>query len=112
QARVCAAHLAEHGGTRYRGSHPAAQLKVTGIDLFSAGQIEAQAGAETLRFVDAARGVYKRLLLQGGRLRGIVLSGDTRHAAWYADLMETGRDVTELRDQLLFGPPGAMQRQA
>jgi nitrite reductase (NADH) large subunit len=102
QARVCAAHLAEHGGTRYRGSMPATQLKVTGIDLFSAGDIQPAPDTETLRYADAARGIYKRLLIQAGRLRGVVLYGDTRDAAWYAELIETRRDVTALRQHMLL----------
>jgi nitrite reductase (NADH) large subunit len=105
QARVCAAHLAEHGGTRYRGSLPAAQLKVTGIDLFSAGNVTAVDGEESLRLTDVARGIYKRLVIERGRVRGVVLYGDTSHAAWYADLIDSGRDVQELRDELLLGGP-------
>jgi nitrite reductase (NADH) large subunit len=112
QARVCAAHLAEHGGTRYRGSQPAAQLKVTGIDLFSAGDIEPGPNTETLRYADAARGIYKRLLVEAGRLRGVVLYGDTHHAGWYAELIETRRDVTSLREHMLLGGPALLQKQA
>jgi nitrite reductase (NADH) large subunit len=105
QSRVCAAHLAEHGGTRYRGSMPSTQLKVTGIDLFSAGNIAGGPGTETLRFADAARGIYKRLLVESGKLRGVVLYGDTQNAAWYAQLIETGRDVHSLREHMLLGGP-------
>jgi NAD(P)H-dependent nitrite reductase small subunit len=112
QARVCAAHLAEHGGTRYRGSMPSAQLKVTGIELFSAGEIDGGPGTESLRYVDAARGIYKRLLLKAGRLCGVVLYGDTNHSGWYAELIESRRDVTALREQLLLGGPAPRQRQA
>jgi nitrite reductase (NADH) large subunit len=112
QARVCAAHLAEHGGTRYRGSAPATQLKVTGIELFSAGDIEPGPDTESLRYADPARGVYKRLLVQAGRLRGVVLYGDTHNAAWYAELIESRRDVSELREHMLLGGPELLQRQA
>lgn len=112
QARVCAAHLAEHGGTRYRGSRPAAQLKVTGIDLFSAGEVTEAAGVENLRFSDAARGIYKRLLVAGGKLRGVVLYGDTQHAAWYAGLIETGQQLDALREHLLLGGPEMLKKEA
>ncbi len=112
QARVCAAHLAEHGATRYRGSMPATQLKVTGIELFSAGDIEAGANTETLRYSDAERGVYKRLFIEANRLRGVVLYGDTANAAWYAELIETARDVAALREHMLLGGPDLLQREA
>ena len=114
QARVCAAHLAEHGGTRFRGSMPATQLKVTGVELFSAGAIDAGPATESLRYADPARGIYKRLLVEGNRLRGVVLYGDTRHAAWYAELIDSRRDISDLRQRMLLGgpAPAPLQRQA
>jgi NAD(P)H-dependent nitrite reductase small subunit len=103
QARVCAAHLAEHGATRYRGSPPASQLKVSGIEVYSAGDLGKLAGTESLRYADRAAGVYKRLWLKDNRLQAAVLFGDTHNAARYAELIETQRDVTALRDALLLG---------
>ena len=105
QARVCAAHLAGFGARTYRSSISATQLKVTGIDLYSAGDFQGEEGTETLVLRDPARGVYKRLVLQGDKVRGAVLYGDTRDGAWYFDLIRKGSSVRGLRDQLLFGPP-------
>jgi NAD(P)H-dependent nitrite reductase small subunit len=104
QARVCAIHLAELGVFRYRGSVPAARLRVAGIELYSAGDFAATEGGETLVLRDSGRGVYKRLVIRDRRLRGIVLYGDVRHAEWYFELLQSGQDVTPSRDQLLFGP--------
>jgi nitrite reductase (NADH) large subunit len=103
QARVCAAHLAEHGGTRYRGSKPSSQLKVSGIEVFSAGDISKLAGAESIRYADRAAGVYKRLWLKDNRLLAAVLFGETREAGRYAQLIETQQDVSAQRDSLLLG---------
>ena len=102
QARVCAAHLAERGVSRYRGSSPAAQLKVTGIDVFSAGAINDINGAESIRYCDRGGGIYKRLWIRGNRMQAAILYGDTRSAAWYADLIENQRDVSDLRHSLLL----------
>jgi nitrite reductase (NADH) large subunit len=103
QARVCAAHLAEHGGTRYRGSQPVSQLKVSGIEVFSAGDHSKHAAAETIRYSDRAAGVYRRLWLKDNRLKAAVLFGDTRNSGWYARLIEQQHDVSELRETLLLG---------
>jgi nitrite reductase (NADH) large subunit len=110
QARVCAAHLAEQGVTRYRGSSPASQLKVSGIELFSAGDPARVDGAESIRYADAAGGVYKRLWVRDNRLQAAVLYGDTRHANWYAELIEQQRDISACREQLLWGeePAGSL----
>jgi nitrite reductase (NADH) large subunit len=103
QARVCAAHLAERGVARYRGSAPSSQLKVSGIDVFSAGDIARLPDAESIRFVDRGAGVYKRLWLRDNRVQAAVLFGDTRDAGRYAELIETQRDVAAMRDTLLLG---------
>lgn len=102
QARVCAAHLAEIGVTRYRGSLLTTQLKVSGINLFSAGDLQDTARSESLVFNDAKRGIYKRLILEDDKVRGAVLYGDTTDGQWYAELMTQGRSIGPLRDTLLF----------
>jgi len=107
QARVCATHLAEVGVSRFRSTLTGTQLKVTGIDLYSAGDFSATEGTETLVLRDQRRGIYKRLVIRDNRLCGAVLYGDARDGAWYLYLMSAAQDISALRDQLLFGPPVA-----
>jgi NAD(P)H-dependent nitrite reductase small subunit len=112
QARVCAIHLAELGVFRYRGSIPAARLKVTGVELYSAGDFAGEDGGEALVLRDLKRRIYKRLVIRGRRLCGILLYGDVQHSEWYLELLQSRQDVTPLRDRLLFGPtdaPGARE---
>lgn len=103
QAKVCANHLAYRGHTQYEGSVTATQLKVTGIDVYSAGDFSDAEGTETLTFSDVRRGVYKRIVLRDDRIVGVVLYGDTRDGGWYFKLMGEGADVSAFRDLLLFG---------
>jgi nitrite reductase (NADH) large subunit len=107
QARVCAIHLAEVGVSRYRGTLPATQLKVAGIELYSAGEFAGGNGAEALVLQDHRKGIYKRLVIQDNRLRGAVLYGDAKDGSWYFELMSAGRDIGGMRDRLLFGPEHA-----
>jgi NAD(P)H-nitrite reductase large subunit len=107
QARVCAIHLAELGVSRYRGTLPATQLKVAGIELYSAGDFGDTEGAEALVLQDHRNGIYKRLVIRNNRLHGAVLYGDARHGSWYFELMSAGRDIGGMRDELLFGPEHA-----
>jgi len=109
QARVCAAHLAEVGVSRYRGTLTATQLKVAGIDVYSAGEFAETGGAEALVLRDPRRGIYKRLVIRDNRLRGAILYGDARDGAWYFDLITSGADISAVRDSLLFGPALAEQ---
>ncbi len=104
QANVCATHLAEFGIGRYAGSIVSTQLKVTGIDLFSAGDFLGGPTSESLVMRDPKRGVYKRLVIEDNKIRGAVLYGDVADGPWYFELMIQGRDIGALRDKLLFGP--------
>ena len=102
-SRVCANHLAQMGIGRYVGSQTSTKLKVTGIDLFSAGDFTGGAGTEEIVLSDPASGVYKKLVLKDGKLVGSVLYGDTVDGAWYFRLLREGRAVAEIRDRLMFG---------
>jgi nitrite reductase (NADH) large subunit len=103
QANVCATHLAEFGIGRYTGSLVSTQLKVTGIDLFSAGDFIGGPASESLVMRDAKRGIYKRVVIENNKVRGAVLYGDVKDGPWYFELMTQGRDIGPLRDKLLFG---------
>jgi nitrite reductase (NADH) large subunit len=102
-ARVCAQHLAGEAIFAYRGSVPATRLKVTGVEVFSAGRLAAGPGTEDIVYVDAPARVYRKLVLREGRLDGAVMVGNTADAAWYQELIESQRDVSALRDRLMFG---------
>ena len=103
QAKVCANHLAERATARYTGSVTSTKLKVTGIDLFSAGDFTGDETTEALIFQDAARGVYKKLVVKDNRITGACLYGDTLDGSWYFQLMRDGADITDVREHLLFG---------
>ncbi len=103
QAKVCAVHLAGLGHQRYSGSVISTRLKVTGIELFSAGDFVGDADSEDLVFRDPRRGIYKRLVLKANRIIGAVLYGDVKDGPWYFELMQKAIDVTPLRQKLLFG---------
>ncbi len=103
QAKVCANHLAQMGIGRYSGSVTSTKLKVTGVDLFSAGDFMGGEGADEIVLSDRLGGVYKKLVLKDERLVGAVLYGDTVDGAWYFQLMKDRQDVAAMRDHLMFG---------
>jgi len=87
----------------YEGSVTSTKLKVSGIDLFSAGDFSGGDGAEDIVMRDAARGVYKRVIVKDDKLVGAVLYGDTGDGSWYFDLLKKGEDVSDIREALIFG---------
>jgi nitrite reductase (NADH) large subunit len=103
QGKVCATHLAQFGIGRYTGSQTSTKLKVTGIDLFSAGNFMGGKDCEEIVLSDPMGGVYKKLVLQDDKLVGACLYGDTVDGSWYFKLIRDGRTINDLRDKLMFG---------
>jgi nitrite reductase (NADH) large subunit len=103
QGKVCATHLAQFGIGRYLGSQVSTKLKVTGIDLFSAGDFMGGEGTEEIVMSDPYGGVYKKLVIKDNKLVGACLYGDTVDGSWYFKLLREGRTVHDIRDRLMFG---------
>jgi len=103
QAKVAANHLAQFGIGSYAGSLTSTKLKVTGIDLFSAGEFMGGEGCEEIVMNDPFGGVYKKLVIKDDKLVGACLYGDTMDGNWYFKLLCEGSDVRDIRDRLMFG---------
>jgi nitrite reductase (NADH) large subunit len=103
QGKVCATHLAHFGIGRYQGSLTSTKLKVTGIDLFSAGNFMGGDGYEEIVMSDPYGGVYKKLVIKDDKLVGACMYGDTVDGSWYFKLLREGRKVGDIRDKLMFG---------
>ena len=101
--KVCADRLTGTAESVFAASASGTRLKVTGIDMFSAGDFAGGDGTDEVVFRDPARSTYKRLVLQDERLTGVVLYGDARDGNWYLDLLRRGEDLGELRDLVIFG---------
>ncbi len=91
------------GSAEYHGSVTNTKLKVTGINLFSAGDFAEAPDRQEIVLRDAAAGVYKRLVLKENRIIGAVLYGETADGSWFFDLMKKGTDISEMRETLIFG---------
>ncbi|WP_198137043.1 nitrite reductase large subunit NirB [Nitrobacter hamburgensis] len=104
QAKVCAARMAGDENALFVSRDISTSLKITGVDVFSAGALCAASEHDdeiTLR--DDRRGIYKKIVLRDGRLVGAVLYGDVTDGQWYLQLMRDKEDISALRDRLVFG---------
>jgi nitrite reductase (NADH) large subunit len=102
QAAVLADRLG-NGEANYKGSIPATNLKVTGVNVFSAGDFLGAPGTEQILLRDPGLGIYKKFVIAGDRLVGAVLFGDTADGLWYLDLIRTGLPTGAFRNELAFG---------
>jgi nitrite reductase (NADH) large subunit len=111
QARVLARHLAGRAAA-YEGSVVATNLKVSGVNVFSAGDFAGTDGSETIVLNDIRHATYKKLVIADGRLTGAVLVGDVADALWYLELIR-GRDpIARIRDRMMFGRSLAFRPEA
>ena len=102
--RAVADTLAGADGQGYGGSVISTKLKVTGVNVFSAGDFAPGEDREDIVYRDAARGIYKRVVIAEDRVVGAVLYGDTQDGSWYFQLLKDGEDISENRETLIFGP--------
>ena len=104
QAKVCGARLAGDQRSVYEPPPVFTSLKITGIDVFSAGALAAIDEAdEEITLHDAQRGIYKKLILRSERIVGSVLYGHVADGPWYIQLMRDKTNVAAFRDRLVFG---------
>ncbi|MBF0583821.1 MAG: NAD(P)/FAD-dependent oxidoreductase [Magnetococcales bacterium] len=104
QGEVLAQQLADAPAAgSYEGSVVSTRLKVTGVSVYSGGEIHETAMDEVILFQDPAQRIYKKLVVRDERIRGVVLLGDTEDGPWYSSLMHRGEEITAMRSHLLFG---------
>jgi len=89
------------GGTAtYEGSVISNTLKVVGVDLFAAGDIDPSGTRNSLIARDPGRHVYKKLVLEGGRIVGAILYGDVRDQKRVLRAIETRQDLGAVMDRV------------
>ena len=108
QARVCANHLAMLGYGRYEGSVTSTKLKVTGIDLFSAGDFLGDEDCQCITLNDPVSATYRKLVIKKDKLVGACLYGDTSDSGWYFQLIKEQTNIAAIRGLLMFGEAAAM----
>ena len=102
QARVCAEQVCEVNHHMYSGSDISTKLKISGVDVFSAGEFD-NPDDEVLCSKDHALNSRKRLSIRDNKLVGAVLFGDSTDGLFYFDLIKNQIDISEMRKTLLFG---------
>ena len=106
-AKVCAHHLAGGESLIYAAQATATRLKITGIDVYSAGQLAAGEDEDEIILRDARRGAYRKLVMRDGKVVGTVLYGDVNDGSWYFDLIRRRADVSGFADRMILGQAAA-----
>ena len=106
QAKTLAYMITGQGLKSYEGSVVSTKLKIAGVDVFSAGDFMGTPGADIIELMDKVGGVYKKIVLEDDRIKGVVMFGDTADGPTFFQWMQDGKDISELRSTLLFSASG------
>jgi len=79
------------------------KLKVSGINLFSVGDINPQGNAHCITFMDSAQNSYRKLVVNDGKLTAAILYGNVADGSWYFQLIQNKTHIRDQLDQLVFG---------
>ena len=99
QGRVAGENMAGKE-TAYPGTVPANTLKVVGIDLVAAGEIDGEGKMESLIFKDEERKIYRKLVLQGNAIMGAILLGDVRGSEEIQKAIISKGDISRMKDEI------------
>jgi nitrite reductase (NADH) large subunit len=99
QGKVAGAVMAGQE-TKYEGTLPSNVLKVVGIDLVAAGDIDADGKLSAIVHQDKVKMTYRKLVIQGNCLVGAILLGDIRGNAEIQAAIKKKRDISQLKSEL------------
>lgn len=103
QGAELAKRLAGAASEGYQGSVVSTKLKVSGVNVFSAGQFTDEPGTRAVRVQDDFDGVYKKVVIRDGKVIGAVLFGDTSDGSRLFSMIRSGEDVAGKEKQVLLG---------
>ncbi|OMF38406.1 hypothetical protein BK133_02470 [Paenibacillus sp. FSL H8-0548] len=96
QGKVLAGTLCGNHTEPYTGSIPYAQLKVSGVEVFSVGQIQSGEADTAIQIYDGIHGTYKKVTMKDGKVSGAILFGQTSEGTALLGLVKRGAPVAEL----------------
>ncbi|WP_435169274.1 nitrite reductase large subunit NirB [Paenibacillus glycanilyticus] len=103
QGSILAKHVAGLETESYQGSSVATKLKISGVDVFSAGVFAETSEHRVLLRQDSWKGTYKKVILQGNRIVGAILYGDVNDSALLTRCVRDEADMTDELYEQLYG---------
>ena len=94
QGKILASRICGIDSKPYEGSITGTQLKVAGVDLFSAGEIFEDGTTKSIMIFNEYEGIYKRVLTRNNTIVGIVLYGDTKDSTRLYRLLTKKEDIS------------------
>jgi nitrite reductase (NADH) large subunit len=102
QASIAAANMLGEEDNIYAGTVPSNTLKVVDVELTSIGLVNPKESRyEEIKKTDKKKGVYKKLVLDKGKIVGAILLGDKKGLMSIKKLIAQETDITKYKDSIL-----------
>jgi nitrite reductase (NADH) large subunit len=102
QASIAAANMLGAEDNIYAGTVPSNTLKVVDVELTSIGLVNPEESRyEEIKKTDKKKGVYKKLVLDKGKIVGAILLGDKKGFTSIKKLIAQETDITKYKDSIL-----------
>ena len=98
QGQIAGTNMAG-GNLVYKGTTMANSLKIVGVDLASAGNIDAENEKESRVVTDDK--VYKKIVMENNQIVGCIMLGDTKAFNKITKAMSEKKDISQVKDQIL-----------
>jgi nitrite reductase (NADH) large subunit len=108
QGKVLAKKICGLEGKAYEGSVLSTKLKVSGVDVFSAGEIFEDEQAKSIKEFNEWNGTYKKVMIRNGKISGAVLFGDTKESNNLLSMINKNADVSEYLKVGTSGDPSSL----
>ncbi|MCM3655485.1 nitrite reductase large subunit NirB [Metabacillus litoralis] len=106
QAKVLAKHICGQETAPYKGSVLSTQLKVSGVEVFSAGDFTEDEEKKAIKIFDEQDGVYKKIVLKGNKIVGAVLFGDSKEGNRLFAMIKKQADISDTEKISILQPIG------
>ena len=102
QANVAAVNIIEKEQKIYNSTIPTSTLKVVGVDLTSMGIVNPEEQKyEEIKRIDTHKSIYKKLVLEKGKIVGAILLGDRKGVTSITKLLAQETDITKYKEKIL-----------
>lgn len=88
------------GSAVYGGTVMSNMLKVAGVDLLAAGDIDAELKKESIVLKNSDKFIYKKIVLKDNLIVGVILHGDIKDRKKILRAIENKTDIKDIRKNL------------
>lgn len=106
QGKILAKQISGVRSEPYKGSILFTQLKVSGVEVFSAGDFYEEKDKKAIKVFDEQNNIYKKIVLSGDQIVGAVLFGNSSEGNRLVSMIQKKTDISDLTKVAILNQNG------